>query len=54
MIVVRLELWPGGDPARAVDLGTAAWELLALALDATVGPRIASLRKFLEAHEVSA
>lgn len=95
MIVVKLELWPGGDESRAVDLGKAIianasgladlsgyevrllkgeaysrrpgdlykagrvpafprkdkrwgpWELLALALEATVGERVARLKRFL-------
>lgn len=95
MIVVKVELWPGGDPKRARDLGTATianvsalgehsdyevrllkgaeysnrpgtlykagkvisfprtdkrwgpWELLALALEATVGDRIASLKRYI-------
>lgn len=97
MIVVKVELWPGGDESRKVDLGTAEianisgladvssysvrllkgkayspngagqlykegrvdgyprrdrrwgpWELLALALEATVGTRIQSLKRFRE------
>ena len=95
MIVVKLELWPGGDQNRAIDLGSAhitnvsgladlstykvellkgerysrrpgdlykrgvvaayprkdkrfgPWELLALALEATVGERIERLKRFL-------
>lgn len=95
MIVVKLELWPGGDKDRAIDLGSAAisnesdlaeistysvrifkgaayskypgdvwrrgevkkfprrdqrwgpWELLALALESTLGDRLRSLGKFL-------
>lgn len=96
MIVIKVELWPGGNRNRAVDLGTATianitglrdisayevrllkgarfskkagelykagivpafprrdkrwgpWELLALALEATVGHRIASLKRHLQ------
>lgn len=96
MIVIKLELWPGGDPNRARDLGSATihnvtnladdsayevrllkgehyagknagklyrrgrvesfprrdkrfgpWELLALALEATVGDRIERLKMIL-------
>lgn len=96
MIVVKLELWPGGDESRKEDLGTAQvvntavsspdmgsydvrllkgakysrhagdiwkqgtvlrfprlsehwgpWELLALALEATVGRRVADLKRYL-------
>jgi hypothetical protein len=95
MIVVKLELWPGGDEKRAIDLGKAhianesnlaeisrysvkllkgaaysakaggvyktgevpayprkdkrwgPWELLALALEATVGYRVAGLKRHL-------
>lgn len=98
MIVVKLELWPGGDKNRAIDLGSAEianvsnladlsayevrllkgarfskrpgelykrgvvpafprrdtrwgpWELLALALEATVGQRILRLKTFLTAR----
>lgn len=95
MIVIKVELWPGGDESRAEDLGKAIitnvsgladisayearllkgakysrrpgevykvgrvdafpradrrwgpWELLALALEATVGSRVVSLKRFL-------
>lgn len=102
MIVVKVELWPGGDESRAQDLGTAEiwntsqladlssynvrlrkgaryspnhagdtyksgrvdrfprrdrrfgpWELLALALEATVGDRIRRLKKAMQKEESS-
>jgi len=96
MIVLRVELWPGGNPNAKVDLGTATisnvsslapisayhvrllkgaaysrwpgevwregevaafpradqrfgpWELIALGLEATVGDRVARLKRYLE------
>lgn len=102
MIVIRVELWPGGDPKRRRDLGSAVihnvsgladdsayevqllkgehyagknagkpyrrgrvesfprrdkrfgpWELLALALEATVGDRIEHLKRILRERNPS-
>jgi hypothetical protein len=95
VIVIKMELWPGGDSSHAQDLGTAIianessladnsaysvrllkgamyssspctlykkgevkafprrdkrwgpWELLALALEATIGDRVVSLKRYL-------